>query len=106
MKDGTLVGAGDLSHLFSERGDYGNVHIRAEARTDGTGAGGIYCRVPEAALTRGNRFPEGFKAMINTFNDPDMTGGLFRALGDDTGGIRAGQPPPKPGEWFTLELIA
>src|SRR5919204_474003 len=32
VENGVLIGRGPLSHLFSERGDYENFHLRVEAK--------------------------------------------------------------------------
>jgi hypothetical protein len=42
--DGTLVGTGPAGHLFSERGDYANVHFRIEAKINDKGNSGQYFR--------------------------------------------------------------
>jgi uncharacterized protein (TIGR03067 family) len=46
VKDGTLTGKGSPSHLFSERGDYRNFHLRMETRVNKSGACGHFTRVP------------------------------------------------------------
>ncbi|HEV3146633.1 MAG TPA: TIGR03067 domain-containing protein, partial [Gemmataceae bacterium] len=110
VEGGVLVGRGPAtSHLFSERGDYGNFRLRVEARVNDEGDGGVNFRVPAIALPRlFGTFPEGFKAYLNS-NAPrvfNLTGGLWRALGNEEGETQPLKPPPKPGEWFTLEVIA
>jgi len=44
VRDGILFGRG--SHLFSERGDYQNFHLRAEARINADANGGVWFRAP------------------------------------------------------------
>jgi hypothetical protein len=101
VEDGLLTGrsAEGNSHLFSERGDFGDFHLRAEARTNAVGNGGIYLRVPYQLV---NGFPPGYEVQIlHTHPNPNepLTGSLYkqarfveRLVGED--------------EWFTLEVIA
>ncbi|HSQ58460.1 MAG TPA: family 16 glycoside hydrolase, partial [Gemmata sp.] len=50
VKNGILVGSGKPSHLFTERGDFGNFHLRMETRVRKSGAKagalGVFARVP------------------------------------------------------------
>ena len=49
IENGVLVGSGKPSHLFTERGDYGNFHLRMETRIKRSakgGAVGVFARVP------------------------------------------------------------
>src|SRR5262249_37154827 len=43
-KDGLLVGSGDVGHLYTERDDYQDFHLTAEARINNGGNSGIYFR--------------------------------------------------------------
>ena len=108
VKDGVLVGRGQKSHLFSERADFGDFHLRVVARVNDGGNSGVYFRVPKFALPRLGRYPDGYEAQINSTHpkDPNRTGSLWRTLDRDVGIVPARQPPPRPGEWFTLEVIA
>src|SRR5262249_50446214 len=49
--DGVLTGtaAGNVGNLFTERDDYGDFHLRAEARVSDGGNGGVYFRCANAA---------------------------------------------------------
>jgi hypothetical protein len=97
--DGAIVGSGPLSHLFSERGDYKNFHLRVEAMINDGGNSGQYFR----ALFRPG-FPTGYEAQINaTHRDPIKTGSLyFPAIP----GVLVKEQLHKPNEWFTQEVIA
>ncbi len=57
VKDGAIVGSGtQISHLYTERGDYENFHYRIEAKINDKGNSGQYFR---AVLSAG--FPLGTK---------------------------------------------
>src|SRR5262249_42374700 len=92
----TLIGGGgEVSHLFSERGDYENFHFRIEARISDKGNSGQYFR---AKFQEG--YPKGYEAQINsTFPDEYKTGSLY-------GFVKVKETPVKPNEWFTQEVIA
>jgi len=105
VEEGQLVGFGAPSHLFSERGDYQDFHLRVEAQINDGGSSGVYFRVPEFAAPRYGQFPDGYEANINSTyaTDTDRTGSL-------TGSLRGVAPFKnslhKPDEWFTLQLLA
>src|SRR4051812_26205676 len=44
VKDGVIQGTGDVSHLFSPRGDYKNFRYRAEIKINDGGNSGMYVR--------------------------------------------------------------
>lgn len=95
FKDGVLKGDGDVSHIFSPRGDYENFHYKAEIKISDKGNSGQYFRT---AL--GNGFPKGYEAQINSSHgDPKRTGSLynFKAVAEML-------VPPET--WFTQEVIA
>jgi serine/threonine protein kinase/WD40 repeat protein len=94
-QDGMIVSNGPTSHLFSERGDYDNFHLRAEAQINDGGNSGLYFRT---AL--GTGFPKGYEAQINaTHGDPQKTGSLYNIA-------KILDQLHKPDDWFTLEVIA
>jgi hypothetical protein len=105
VENGELVGFGATSHLFSERGDFEDFHLRVEAQINDGGSGGVYFRVPEFALARYGQFPDGYEANINSTAamDKAKTGSL-------TGSLRGVAPynvaVHKPDEWFTMEVLA
>jgi hypothetical protein len=93
-KDGTLVGQGSRSHLFSPK-SYRNLEFKAEAKLNNKGNSGMYFR---AKLGPG--WPEGYEAQVeNTSSDPQRTGSLYnrakmleQLIQDDT--------------WWTQHIIA
>lgn len=97
VKNGILTGAGNWSgHLFTRK-EYGDVHIRVEARVNRGGNSGIFARAP---FVRG--WPHGYEAQINAAGDNVQTGGLYyRSLKK----VQSGVQPLPPDEWFTLELV-
>jgi hypothetical protein len=105
VEDGILIGTGGVSHLFTERGDYKNFHVRAEVKINDKGNSGLYVRTQF-----GPGFPLGYEVQINaTHGDPIKTGSIYpdyrqkdmKAIKDNI--IR--KAPHKPDEWFTLEAI-
>ncbi len=104
VEDGAVCGSGPASHLFSERGDYRDFHLRAECKINHTGNSGVYFRAQF-----GPGFPRGYEAQINaTHRDLAKTGSLYpdgreKDMHIETNLIRVA--PHKPDEWFTLEVI-
>jgi hypothetical protein len=105
-EDGTLVGSGPHSHLFTEKDDYTDFHYRIEAKINDKGNSGQYFR---ATLAAG--FPPGYEAQINaTGGDAIKTGSLYP---DGRGKLDKfkkditvmNTAPNKPDEWFTQEVI-
>jgi hypothetical protein len=95
VRDGILIGSGQLGHLFSERGDYENFHFRIEAMINDHGNSGQYFRTEF-----GPRFPKGYEAQINsTARDSIKTGSLYNI-------VNVTDQLHKPDEWFTQEVIA
>ena len=72
VQDGVLIASGNPGgRLYTERADFGNFHLRAEARVSDQGAGGVVFRAPFGGLV-------GYQAMINsTHLDPARTGSLY-----------------------------
>jgi hypothetical protein len=97
VDNGLLVGSGPPSHLFTERGDYGNFRYRVEAMINDHGNSGQYFRT---RFQPG--FPRYYEAQINsTHSDPVRTGSLY---GFDDCLVK--EMLVKPGEWFTQEVLA
>jgi uncharacterized protein (TIGR03067 family) len=98
VQDGILIGRGPRSHLFSERGDYENFHLRVEAKINNLGNSGVYFR-SEYGLGWGIN-PKGYEAQIfeGDAQDPYKTGSLYglAKITEDLG---------KPNTWFTLDVI-
>jgi hypothetical protein len=107
VEDGTIIGGGPPSHLFSERGDYTDFHYRIEAKINEKGNSGQYFRT-----AFGPGFPTGYEAQINaTHGDPVKTGSLYpdprTTLKDYREKITIlDTAPHKPDEFFTQEVIA
>jgi hypothetical protein len=107
VKDGTLVGSGPHSHLFTAKDDYTDFHYRVEAKINDKGNSGQYFR---AELGPG--FPKGYEAQINaTGGDPIKTGSLYPDGRTKLGMFKKditvmNDAPNKPDEWFTQEVIA
>jgi serine/threonine protein kinase len=106
VENGILIGSGPgTSHLFSERGDYKNFHISAEARINAGGNSGLHFRALFDKFVNG-RWPYGYEAQINvTHGDPNKTGSLF-ANGHGAALVSLRQSPVPAGAWFTLDIIA
>ena len=107
VEDGLLVGSGPLSHLFSERGDYRDFHLRLVAKINRTGDSGLYFRsefgASKVSAVSGLKYPSGYEAQIvgPSSGDDQPTGSLC-------GGFSGpGARPTNPADtWFTLEVIA
>jgi uncharacterized protein (TIGR03067 family) len=103
VSDGTLVGAGPPSSLFTVRGDYTDFHFRARAKLNTGGRFGIGFRTKygfDSTKDWGGATPVGYEAEISE-RDSNI---VVRTAG---GNQRApGSHSAKPGEWFDLEVIA
>ena len=104
VKDGVLVGSGQLSHLF-KKVDFDRFHLRARVQLSDGGEGAILFRIPEIALAE-NKHPVGHMVQINSNTKLPMQNGTLTILSEPKALRRATLPPPKPGEWFTLEIIS
>jgi len=108
VENGVLIGSGPAtSHLYSERGDYKDFHLRVEARINDNGNSGLIFRAlfgPGRPINN-PQWPLGYEAQINsTHSDPRKTGSLFAA---DAGAVVTVKESPVPaGEWFTEEVVA
>lgn len=107
VEDGTIIGGGPATHLFSVRGDYADFHYRIEAKINEKGNSGQYFRT-----AFGPGFPTGYEAQINaTHGDPVKTGSIYpdprTKLKDHRDKITVlDTAPHKPNEFFTQEVIA
>ena len=103
IKDGTIVGGGPASHIFSERGDYTDFQYRIEAKINDKGNSGQYIRTEF-----GPGFPKGYEIQINaTHGDAVKSGSLYPANGidkDEAHLVRKANH--NPDEWFTQEVTA
>jgi hypothetical protein len=107
VEDGTLIGSGPASHLFTERGDYTNFDYRVEAKINDKGNSGQYFRTEF-----GPNFPKGYEAQINaTHGDPIRTGSLYPDYRTKLGQYKdkiciMNTAPHKADEFFTQEVTA
>jgi hypothetical protein len=102
VEGGAIVGSGPKSHLFSERADYRNFHIKVEAMINRAGNS---CLGFRSWFAPGP--PPGYEAQINaTHAGPLKTGSLFPKDPDmRLKGLEVLTAPHGPDEWFTLEVI-
>jgi hypothetical protein len=97
VEKGVLTASGPgISYLFTQRADYKDFHVRAEAKINDGGNSGIFCRCPFVPL------PEAYEAEIRIKPDGD----------NDTGSIYVRRTLMQkyaakfgPGTWFTLDVI-
>jgi hypothetical protein len=107
VEEGILVGRGQASHLFSERGDYENFRYKMVAMINDKGNSGQYFRTDF-----GPGFPRGYEAQINsTHGDPVRTGSLYpdgrdKYTEDEKKKTVIKDQLHKPDVWFTQEVIA
>jgi serine/threonine protein kinase len=102
VEDGLLTGRADRgdTHLFSERGDFANFHLRAEVKVNAGGNSGIFFRTP-FSLAQYDRWPGGYEAQIlHRYERPTYLTGSLQGL------VKAPHPDLGPGEWFLLEILA
>ncbi|HZZ78224.1 MAG TPA: family 16 glycoside hydrolase [Gemmataceae bacterium] len=107
--DGNLVGAGSISHLFSERGDYADFHLRAVCKISKGGDSGIFFRSEfGVSQPRWNTWfePKGYEAGINHGHFAFATGTLFGPDPKKVDLQSAKADRIKPDQWFTMEIIA
>lgn len=107
VKDGTLVGSGPHSHLFTEKDDFTDFQYRIEAKINDKGNSGQYFRTKLEA-----GFPSGYEAQINaTGGDAIKTGSLYPDGRTKLPMFKKeitvmNNAPNKPDEFFTQEVIA
>jgi len=108
VKNGILIGSGPAaSYLYTNRGDFKNLHLRVEARINDVSNSGVYLRAPFGPQlpTKKPALPMGYQGQMNcTPRNPNEIGSLFVA-GEGTV-VSVPKSPVRPFEWFTLEMIA
>ncbi|MCI0379385.1 MAG: DUF1080 domain-containing protein [Gemmataceae bacterium] len=93
VEGGVIVGDGEVSHLFSPRGDYENFEVKAEILINDKGNSGFYFRTQY-----GPGFPKGYEAQVNaTHGDPVRTGSIYNH-------VKIFKQLHKPDEWFNYHL--
>jgi formylglycine-generating enzyme required for sulfatase activity len=115
VEGGVLKGTGGTpySYFVSDRGDWGDFHLRVETRINADGSAGVTCRAQSAGTGAGPDSSRagalGYLAKINASSTRDArrTGGLY--VMESTGFQRGNAQRTsavKADEWFTLEVIA
>jgi serine/threonine protein kinase/WD40 repeat protein len=106
VEKGILIGSGPLvtSHLYTERDDYKDFHLRLEARINEGGNSGVYFRAPFGPTRPANdpRWLNGYNAKI----DGKRLGGFL--LDHPTLQVplvRSHEPSIPTSQWLTLEVI-
>jgi len=105
VAEGNLVGSGARGWLFSERGDYGDFHFRAEIKTSAACDSGIFFWTPfDLAM-----FPDG-KLNPPHWHEVNLDNGssLFRtgSINGQSVDAAAVGPAPQSDQWWVLEIIA
>jgi hypothetical protein len=94
VEDGSIVGSGQASMLYSPKGEYRNFKFRAEIKISDGGNSGMYFRCP----TPNGSFSEGYEAQIDsTHRDPIRTGSVY-------GFVHVYKQIVPPDTWFTYEV--
>ena len=109
VENGAIVSGGmEVSHLFSDRGDYENFHYKVEAKISDKGNSGQYFRAKFAP-----GYPPGYEAQINSNSfDVVKTGSLYPAFAkkklsnEERAKIIVTKELVPPDTWFTQEVIA
>jgi Domain of Unknown Function (DUF1080) len=92
--DGSIVGSGTSSMLYSPKGEYKNFRFRAEVKINDHGNSGMYFRSP----TSDGDFSKGYEAQIDsTHSDPIRTGSIY-------GFLHIYKQIVPPDTWFTYEV--
>ena len=110
--DGVLIGSGaGISHLYTERPDFKDFHLRVEARINHKGNSGVDFRTSFGPTWPANepKFPFGYEAQIDNSNHKDRTGSLFVMTGGPTSGstiVSIRDSLVAANQWFTMEVIA
>jgi formylglycine-generating enzyme required for sulfatase activity len=113
VEDGAIVGSGPArSHLYSERGDFADFHLRVEANVNDGGNSGVWFRSSYGPVWPSNApaWSLGCEAQISSRPPPESpTGSLYIADGQPGSGkpaVSFSEQLARPNEWFTLEVIA
>ncbi|MBX7106423.1 MAG: DUF1080 domain-containing protein [Gemmataceae bacterium] len=113
VKDGVLVGSRSQGFLFTERGDYQNFHLRAEAKINLGGDSGIFFHAGYGILRGGKSWQfgpaGGYEVELHkNRNHTRPTGSVAEVPGDappDLLGPPADGSLTEPDQWFTMEII-
>jgi serine/threonine protein kinase/formylglycine-generating enzyme required for sulfatase activity len=105
VPNGLLTSGGARNHLFTERGDFENFHLHAEAKINAAGNSGIFFR-SEYGLNllvggKTGNYPAGYEAQIY-LGGPEKT----NRTGSLLPGVEVNDRLVEPDAWFTLDVIA
>jgi serine/threonine protein kinase/formylglycine-generating enzyme required for sulfatase activity len=106
VADGVLIGSGDgTSHLYTDRDDFRDFHLRVEARINRGGNSGIMGRATFGPKWPPNKplWPLAYEGQIYVGPKDGKTGSLY--LADQGAVVRLKESPIAADEWFTEELI-
>jgi serine/threonine protein kinase len=106
VENGILVGSGtDISHLYSERADFKNIHLRFEARINEAGCGGVFIRSDYGPQRPASapKFANGYETPIRVGTNQVKTGGLY---GPDGTLSKLDVSPAPADTWAKVEMIA
>ena len=113
VEEGAIVGRGGQSYLFTERGDFEDFHLRAEAQINATGDGGVVFRTDFAVRppkSAGVAYTSGYEAQIGLRPNWPVHTGSLSGPADQSAGQAVFEVGPlnphRPDEWFQLEVIA
>ncbi len=109
VENGILVGSGPgvASHLYTIRDDYKDFHLRAEARINDAGNGGVWARSSFGPTlpVEGPERPHGYQIQILGRQAASRnTGTLF--AGGKTPAVDVRESPPPSFKWFDLDVRA
>lgn len=95
VKNGAIVGDGEVSHLFYMPQKCVNCEFKSEVKISDGGNSGMYFRT-----TFGPRFPQGYEAQVNSSHrDPVRSGSLYNF-------VKILEQLVPPDTWFTQHIIA
>ncbi|MBI2808950.1 MAG: DUF1080 domain-containing protein [Planctomycetes bacterium] len=101
VKDGLLVGRGpQTSHLYSDRGEVEDFHLRTTFKISEKADSGIFFRCRANPIAKG--LPIGYEANLS----PNYTGVLYDTLRPDGRLLAAQRQKVNPDTWTEFELVA
>lgn len=115
VRDGILIGSTKQSHLFTERSDFANFHLRAEAMLNQGGDSGFRIRTPfelQKGLKAWQTMPVGgYEAEFNKFSGATAkSGSIWKVLKFPDAPVSLFAAPDDShvaaGEWVRYEVIA
>jgi formylglycine-generating enzyme required for sulfatase activity/predicted Ser/Thr protein kinase len=108
VENGVLTSHGTgRNHLYTERGDFRDFHLRVEVRINAKGNSGIFGRASFGPRRPQNdpQWPWGYEAQLDIGGrDVNKTGSLY--VGERGVVVSLKESPVAADEWFTEELIA